>query len=268
MTSIDRRRCRITTPASISRPAATSSTRPAELVLIKNNPAYNEAWPRAVVPYQAVHGVAEPADAAVAAERRQRARAIAGRHAHGLVGTSSFYKRESFPGIVLSWSNTFDGLDAFNTGENGQSGNWGSQGADAGKYAQQRHLGGARGRHGAAQPSQLRAERSAAIHQPRRRTLAHPGRDSAAQVQRPGPTDPRSGRQPGHQLPRQARGRYAVHVPDARPQRHGAEHGADLAPGAAGRVARRLRRLPCAQPAAARVREHGRGGCRATRCST
>lgn len=107
---------------------------PADLVLIKNNPAYNEAWPRAVVTYQAVHGVAEPAtlpwlpnDGSVHAQ-------LPAGTAHGLVGTSSFYKRESFPGIVLSWSNTFDGLDAFNTGENGQSGNWGSQGADAGKY--------------------------------------------------------------------------------------------------------------------------------------
>jgi hypothetical protein len=36
---------------------------------------------------------------------------------------------------VPSWADTFDGLDAFNTGENGQSSNWGAQGADAGRYA-------------------------------------------------------------------------------------------------------------------------------------
>ena len=36
--------------------------RPGELVLLKNNPAYNEAWPRAVVPYAAVHGIAAPVD--------------------------------------------------------------------------------------------------------------------------------------------------------------------------------------------------------------
>ena len=32
------------------------------------------------------------------------------------------------------WSDTFDGLDAFNTGENGQRSNWVKQGADAGLY--------------------------------------------------------------------------------------------------------------------------------------
>jgi hypothetical protein len=51
------------------------------------------------------------------------------------VGTSGFYKRESFPGVVTPWSDTFDGLDAFNTGENGQSSNWEYQGSDAGKYS-------------------------------------------------------------------------------------------------------------------------------------
>src|SRR5207247_2153631 len=54
---------------------------------------------------------------------------------YGMVGTSSFYKRESFPGVVPSWSNFYDGLDAFNTSENGQSSNWEYQGSDAGKYA-------------------------------------------------------------------------------------------------------------------------------------
>ncbi len=108
---------------------------PTELVLIKNDPAYNEAWPRALVPYAAVHGVAEPDeipwlpnDGSVHAE-------LPAGTPYGLVGTSSFYKRESFPGRVTSWSNTFDGLDAFNTGENGQSDNWSTQGADVGLYA-------------------------------------------------------------------------------------------------------------------------------------
>ena len=36
---------------------------------------------------------------------------------------------------MTSWSNSFDGLDAFNTGENGQSSNWTTQGSDAGRYA-------------------------------------------------------------------------------------------------------------------------------------
>lgn len=108
---------------------------PQDLVLIKNDPAWNEAWPRAVVPYASIHGVAEPArlpwlpnDGSVHPELPRGT-------PYGLVGSSSLYRRESFPGYVPSWADTFDGLDAFNTGENGQSPNWGVQGADAGRYS-------------------------------------------------------------------------------------------------------------------------------------
>ncbi len=108
---------------------------PSDLVLLKNSPNYNEAWPRAVVSYRAVHGVDEPANLPwLPNDGSEHAELPAGTP-YGLVGTSSFYKRESFPGTVPSWSNTFDGLDAFNTSENGQSSNWGVQGADAGKYS-------------------------------------------------------------------------------------------------------------------------------------
>ncbi|MEZ5314037.1 MAG: hypothetical protein R2862_10525 [Thermoanaerobaculia bacterium] len=108
---------------------------PEGLVLLKNSPAYNEAWPRAVVPYSAVHGIAEPLalphlpnDGSVHAE-------LPAGTPFGLLGSSSLYKRESFPGFVRSWNDYFDGLDAFNTDENEQSSNWIWQGADAGKYA-------------------------------------------------------------------------------------------------------------------------------------
>lgn len=105
---------------------------PEDLVLIKNDPAYNEAWPRALVPYQAVYGVAEPDelpwlpnDGTVHAE-------LPAGTPFGLVGSSSVYKRESFPG---RGSAAYDGLDVFNTSQNGHSSNWSTQGADAGKYA-------------------------------------------------------------------------------------------------------------------------------------
>jgi hypothetical protein len=107
---------------------------PGDLVLVKNDPAYNEAWPRALVPYAAVHGVAEPEELPWLPNDGSAHAALPAGTPYGLVGTSSFYKRESFPGQVTSWSDTFDGLDAFNTGENGQSSNWGVQGADAGRY--------------------------------------------------------------------------------------------------------------------------------------
>lgn len=104
---------------------------PNELRLIKNDPNYNEAWPRALVPWSAIHGNAEPAtkewlpnDGATHAE-------LPAGTAYGLVGSSSFYKRDSFPGRGDA---DFDGLDPFNTSQNNSSSNWGWQGADAGKY--------------------------------------------------------------------------------------------------------------------------------------
>jgi hypothetical protein len=107
---------------------------PYGLVLIKNDPRYNEAWPRAVVPYRAVHGVDEPQELPWLPNDGSVHEQLPAGTPYGLVGTSSFYKRESFPGLVTPWGNTFDGLDVFNTGENDQSSNWGTQGADAGRY--------------------------------------------------------------------------------------------------------------------------------------
>jgi hypothetical protein len=116
-------------------PNASTVTNPNQLVLIKNDPNYNEAWPRAVVPYAAVHGVAEPVALPWLPNDGSLRPELPAGTPYGLVGTSSVYKRESFPGFVPPWSDTFDGLDAFNTAENGQSSNWERQGADAGKYA-------------------------------------------------------------------------------------------------------------------------------------
>ncbi|MEM1245659.1 MAG: hypothetical protein AAGK22_04775 [Acidobacteriota bacterium] len=107
---------------------------PDQMALLKNDPAYNEAWPRAVVRYQAIHGVAEPEELPWLPNDGTLHSELPAGTPFGLVGSSSVYKRESFPGRVKSWANTFDGLDAFNTSENEQSSNWFAQGADAGKY--------------------------------------------------------------------------------------------------------------------------------------
>jgi hypothetical protein len=115
--------------------AAAEIRSPDELVLLKNDPAYNEAWPRALVPYAAVHGVAEPVELPWLPNDGSVHPALPAGTPYGLVGTSSFYKRESFPGVVTPWGDDFDGLDAFNTSENGQSSNWEYQGSDAGRYA-------------------------------------------------------------------------------------------------------------------------------------
>lgn len=108
---------------------------PAQLLPIKNDPAYNEAWPRALVPYSAVHGVAAPASRPwLPNDGSVDARLPAGTP-HGLVGSSSVYKRESFPGHTRAGYESYHGLDAFNTAENQQSPNWFTQGAEAGRYA-------------------------------------------------------------------------------------------------------------------------------------
>ncbi|HXC51384.1 MAG TPA: hypothetical protein VN634_10905 [Candidatus Limnocylindrales bacterium] len=110
-------------------------TSPSGLVLIKNDPAFNEAWPRAVVPYSAVHGVSEPAELPwLPNDGSEHPGELPAGTPFGLVGTSSVYKRESFPGYATSGSESYDGLDVFNTAENGQSTNWVTQGAEDGYY--------------------------------------------------------------------------------------------------------------------------------------
>ena len=106
---------------------------PADLILIKNSPSYNEAWPRAVVPYSDIHGVDEPAQIAWLPNDGTLHPELPPGTPYGLVGTSSFYKRESYPGGGSP--TVYDGLDVFNTSENEQSSNWFAQGSDAGKYA-------------------------------------------------------------------------------------------------------------------------------------
>jgi hypothetical protein len=104
---------------------------PNQLLLIKNDPNYNEAWPRAIVPWSAIHGNSEPATKSWLPNDGSIHSELPAGTAYGLVGTSSLYKRDSFPG---RGENNFDGLDAFNTSENSKSSNWSWQGADAGKY--------------------------------------------------------------------------------------------------------------------------------------
>ncbi len=104
---------------------------PDDLVLLKNDPLHNEAWPRAVVPYSEIQGIAEPVELPWLPNDGSEHTLLPPGTPYGLIGTSSFYKRESFPGRGAS---AFDGLDPFNTSENGASSNWVTQGADAGKY--------------------------------------------------------------------------------------------------------------------------------------
>ena len=114
-------------------PGGNPVSSPSALVLIKNDPAYNEVWPRALVSYQTVHGVAEPTVLPWLPNNGTAHAALPAGTAYGLVGTSSFYKRESFPGYASNQA--FDGLEEFNTAQNDSNSNWFTQGADAGKYS-------------------------------------------------------------------------------------------------------------------------------------
>lgn len=117
---------------------------PAALRLIKNDPNYNECWPRAVVPYRRIYGVDEPRRLArLANDGRVSAHLPAGTP-FGLVGTASLYKRESYPNgavppgqVTATYAGGHDpwkGLDPFTTHGNGMPLNWHNQGADAGLY--------------------------------------------------------------------------------------------------------------------------------------
>src|SRR5262249_44975260 len=118
---------------------------PGQMLLIKNDPNYNEQWPRAVVPYKRIYGIDEPTPLAALPNNGKLSPHLPEGTPFGLVGTSSLYKRESYPqGVVPKGSVTatwpggsdhtggFQGLDPFNTSENGASMNWVNQGSAAG----------------------------------------------------------------------------------------------------------------------------------------
>ena len=126
---------------------------PGDLLLIKNDPRYNESWPRAVVSYKRIYGINEPRRLAPVVNKGTTHKSLPAGTPTGLVGTSSFYKRESYPnGVVPEGSVTavysgsgrdkhaggkahpWKALDAFTSHGNRMPLNWHNQGADAGLY--------------------------------------------------------------------------------------------------------------------------------------
>jgi hypothetical protein len=111
---------------------------PGEMRLIKNDPNYNEQWPRPLVPYQRIYGVPEPKRLTHANDGKASPH-LPEATPFGLVGTSSLYKRESAPlGAVPPGSVTavapadLKGPDT--SVFTGAPWNWRAQGADAGRY--------------------------------------------------------------------------------------------------------------------------------------
>jgi Hydrazine synthase alpha subunit middle domain len=121
---------------------------PTGLLLIKNDPRFNEQWPRALVPYRRIYGVSEPKRLAPLANDGKLSPSLPEGTPFALVGSSSLYKRESYPnGVVPAGTVTatfaggrdktggFDDLDPFNASLAALSLNWFNQGADAGRYS-------------------------------------------------------------------------------------------------------------------------------------
>ena len=234
-------------------PAGAEVWDPDELILVKNDPNYNEAWPRAVVPYQDIHGITEPVEIPWLPNDGYAPPELPAGTPYGLDRLEQPLQARELPGLGRPESDTFDGLDAFNTRERPE-----------------RQLGLRRAPTPASTPTATSGPCASSRWSPTptaatahtdggsSRTTPTSGCASSARSRCARPTaggEPISTRgQSGHQLPGQDPRRHTVHLPDARSQRHGAQHGPDLAPGAAGRGADRLRRLPRAQPAAARLR--------------
>jgi hypothetical protein len=117
---------------------------PGQMRLVKNDPNYNESWPRAVVPYKRIYGIEEPATLPRLVNDGSHSPHLPSGTPFGLVGTSSFYKRESYPnGSVpegkvtaeyVGKNDPWKGLDAFTSHGNGMPTAWHNQGGDVGLY--------------------------------------------------------------------------------------------------------------------------------------
>jgi hypothetical protein len=116
---------------------------PSKMLLIKNDQRYQELWPRALVPYKRIYGIDEPPVLVHRNDGHKSPHLPAGTP-FGLVGTSSLYKRESYPnGVVPPGSVTAVSARPndrkhlwreLSVSRFGFPGNWGEQGADAGLY--------------------------------------------------------------------------------------------------------------------------------------
>jgi hypothetical protein len=109
---------------------------PGEMLLVKNDPNYNEQWPRPLVPYKRIYGVEEPRRLPSLKNDGKLSKHLPEGTPFALVGTSSLYKRESAPlGEVPKGGVTAIGspYSAFPTREHRT--NWDGQGADAGLYS-------------------------------------------------------------------------------------------------------------------------------------
>lgn len=109
---------------------------PAEMLLIKNDPQFNEQWPRPLVSYKRIFGIDEPATLPKLQNNGKASPHLPEGTPYGLVGTSSLYKRESYPRGAVSEGSVTAAGEWFNAFSHSMSSpyNWGGQGSDAGIY--------------------------------------------------------------------------------------------------------------------------------------
>jgi hypothetical protein len=86
---------------------------PGQMLLIKHDAKYDAQWPRALVPYKRIHGVNEPKFLKPLANDGTLSKHLPEGTPFGLVGSSSLYKRESFPdgrvapgSVTATWPGT------------------------------------------------------------------------------------------------------------------------------------------------------------------
>ena len=115
---------------------------PGQMLLIKNDQQYNEQWPRPLVSYRRIYGIDEPKRLSHKNDGSLTKHLPEGTP-FGLVGTSSFYKRESAPmgtiepgSVTATFPKDYRGRN-WERADNEFGGtiwNWRGQGADAGRY--------------------------------------------------------------------------------------------------------------------------------------
>ena len=100
-----------------------------QLIKIKDDPLYNEIWPRAVLSYQTIHGQAAPDILNNLATSLPEDSRLLPAEANAIVGTSSMYNRQSS-------NDDKDDPDPFLANQNREvrAGNWDIQGAEAGVF--------------------------------------------------------------------------------------------------------------------------------------
>lgn len=96
-----------------------------QLTVIKDDPFYNEMWPKPVLSYQELYGIEKPA----LIEKEALHPRLHKGEASGIVGTSSMYNRET-----TTHGGNPDPFQEFSSNRERIQGNWAIQGADAGVY--------------------------------------------------------------------------------------------------------------------------------------